>query len=250
MLTVLLSVTLLLSAMVVVITCTRGFYNSSQAGNLSRSTRQGMEELLYQVRGGSKALGSATIGGTTYTSSGNTAVFAAPGYSTSQTSLVLDGVTDYIAIGFNSNANTVYESVAAGNGSQRPNQSAHVIARNVTSFEVSYFVREWQSYTFSSSGSTVNYTLSATPVATPTCYVNGVASSVTWASGKTVQIQKPTASAVVQFSYQVSPTGGSGADIGYVSFVRLRMTVQNTSATSTTKSQTMTGVGRLRNYRK
>lgn len=250
MLTVLLSATLLLSSVVVILTCTRGFYNASQSGVLSRSTRQGMEELLYQVRSGNNVIGSATIGGTTYTSSNTCAVLAAPGYSPSQNSLVLSGVTDYIAIGYNSNAKTVYESVSTGNGSQRPSQSGHVIARNVTGFEVSYFVREWKSYTFSSSGSTISYTLSATPLATPTCYVNGVTTNVSWSSGKTVTISKPNASAVVQFSYQVSPTGGSGADIGYVSLVRLRMTCQNTSATNVTKTQTLTGIGRLRNNRK
>jgi len=115
----------------------KGVNDSLTDAPLTSSGRAGVDEILYQLRGGAQIVSSYTFsGGTTVTTGDNAIVFKAPAYNPSTTSVVLrnSGGTpkwDYIGFAVNGNKQLI-EYVDAATGSYRVGRTtAFVVAKNV-----------------------------------------------------------------------------------------------------------------------
>jgi hypothetical protein len=201
-----------------------------------------MDEILYQLRGSGLIVASQTLGGTAYTTGNSTVTGVAPGYDPAAPTVILSGVQDAIAFKYDSQAQTVSETVVPGVGSVRPSRSQHVIARNVQSLTYTYRVRD--QFTSNAAGS-VSFPLSASPQSTPTAYVNGSASTCT-VSGTTATVTAPTAGADIQFVYPVTPTSTT---LPFVSEVDVTMNFQALDSRQIARTMAIQGGARLRNQR-
>jgi type II secretory pathway pseudopilin PulG len=204
--------------------------------------RLAMDEMLCQLRASGLIVASQTLGGTTFTTGSAVVTGVAPAYDPATTNVILSGVSDAIAFKYDSQAQTVSETIVAGTGSVRPNRSQRVIARNVQSLACTYRVRD--QFTATASGN-VNLTLSAAPQATPAVYVNGAAGTCT-VSGTTATVNSPAAGADIQLVYPVTPTS---ATLPFVSEVDVTMNFQALDSRRIARTMTIQGGARLRNQR-
>lgn len=221
------------------------------ADTLTRAGRSGLDEVLYQTRNASVILGEATVNGTALRTSATTLILRAPSFDATASDFRISGQTDTIVFRFDSGAKALKETIVKGAGTSRPSRTNFVIARNVTSFNVRYQVRD--SFTAPASGSTTSYTLTQTPTSgsTPTVLIDGVPTSAT-TSGATLTItgSAPPAGANVQVFYPVTPTA-SGAN-PVVSAVGITVTLEMSAAGGKRTSQqtwAIDGTARLRNLR-
>jgi len=115
----------------------KGMNNSLVDAPLTSSGRAGVDEILYQLRGGTQIVSSYTFsGGTTVTTGSNAIVFKAPAYTPSGSSVILrdssgNAKWDYIGFALNGNKQLL-EYVDTATGSYRASRTtAFVVAKNV-----------------------------------------------------------------------------------------------------------------------
>ncbi|MFM7320420.1 MAG: type II secretion system protein J, partial [Armatimonadota bacterium] len=211
--------TLLLMSTLSIITATaRGLSRTQSTASMAGQARQGLEMVLYQVRGAERAEASQAISGTTFTTSATSIVLRAPAYDPATNALVIDNQWDIIAVRYDSAKRQLLQTVVPATGSKRPAGTNRVIARNVDSVDIAYTVRDVYSY---KSGTTATFTLNAVPTATPVCTVNGTTRAATWNGGTGVSIAAPSSDATVQFLYRVNPASVGGTGIQAVSGVEV-----------------------------
>lgn len=175
----------------------------------SQSLTSGGSTLTYTTTAASGSIANSTVSlANTTTSSGSTYVFAAPGYDPAAPTVLLSGVTDYIAIQYDKAAGKVYEVVVPGTGSKRQARtSRRALLKNVKSFYCTFKARDYALAT----GTSLTVTLRAKPISTPVVYVNGAVrtSNVTVASlgsTATVTLSSLTSGDDVQVVYDVDPS--------------------------------------------
>jgi len=214
-------------------------------GTLHHRARLAMDEVLLQLRASDLVLPSRSIASLTYSTNGSNIVFSSPGYAPSNTSVFLANVTDYVAFTYDTSDKTLRQTIGVGSGSVRPNRTSFRLADKVSSLTFTYHVREQ----FKASGSTT-FTLSATPLAAPTAFVNGAAAFSSYdAAAKTVTVASASSGADVQILYTISPTANAGAALAFVSQVDVTMVLSNTDGRNITRPFTLNGSARLRNKR-
>lgn len=254
---------LLMSTMSIITATAKGLARTQSSASMAGQARQGMEMVLYQVRGAESTLASQSINGTTWTTGPTSVVMRAPAYDPATTGLILDGKWDTIAVRYDSAKRQLLQSVVPATGSKRPAGSNRVIAKNIESVDIAYTVRDSFNYQAPAQASSATFTLSNTPVGTPVCTVNGVAKPVTVnnsggsnncgngsTSPNTVTISAPGTNANVQFLYRVDPATCGSSGLQSVSGVEIVLKASEVDNNGVRRTSSLTGEARMRNNRR
>lgn len=225
---------------------------------LTGDAREALDEVLYQVRGASSVLPSRALGGLTYTTNaaGTTVVLSAPGYDPASTTVLLPGVTDYVAFQYDSQAKTVVETLVPGAGSKRPARNRYLLAEKVEGFRCTFRARD----VFTPGTGSVALVLRAPMAsgASPIVYVNGVqtaATAVTALSVTTVTVPVTAAGSEVQVVYDVNPTTYATATAALSEDVKpaleavVELRFADQDSRRNVRTVTLHGAARLRNRR-
>jgi prepilin-type N-terminal cleavage/methylation domain-containing protein len=213
---------------------------------LSGSGRMALDETLFQLRGADQVIAAATLDGAARATGATGVVLASPGYDPANPAFYLGGVRDYAALRYDPARRVLLETLVPGSGSVRPFRSDYVLARNVAACTFTYRARDQFSATATGN---VNFTLAATPTATPAAYVNGAPTTCVWNSGSRVAtVYAPTRNSDVQFVYPVNPAAGADT-LGRVGEVEITLQLLEPDGRRISRDVTVTGAARLRNWR-
>lgn len=170
-----------------------------------------------------------------YTTGAHSIVVSAPSYNSSG---VIDSTFDTIAYKVDS-SNALVRTTAASAPSLRKSETSRLLARGVTSLNLTYKVHDF----FTGNGTTSTFTLNAPWSSTPTCRLNGTVTAVSYnAANHTASFTSPPASgAQIEFAYLIDPTVSS--NLPFVSEVSVQ--IQATSTDNVASSQVVSSA-RLR----
>jgi len=200
---------LLVGALAVTSSVARGTDRYQRDVQMVGDARVGLDEVLYQIRSASMVMPSQqTLAGSSYipTADGRVVVLSAPGYNPASDTVLLPGVTDYIA--FYTESGKLKETVVPGLGSARVARTQKTLVKNVDSFQCTFKARD---YATGSAVGTNTFALKSRPVSgnTPVVYINGVQTSATYSSSGSygsVTVSNLALGADVQIVYTVDPT--------------------------------------------
>jgi Tfp pilus assembly protein PilV len=215
---------------------------------MANASRSSLDELNFQLRGGTAVVPSFTANSLTYSSTTTSVALKSQAFNTTLANPIISGVFDYVGFTYDSTAHQLTETILPGTGGTRPARNSFVIAKNVSAVTFSYLARN--QFTAASSSSTV-FSLSALPIATPTVYINGAqTSNFSWSAGsQQVTVNGLVSGSDVQVVYTVSPTASSGVALNAVTQVTARLDLQKTDGMNITRTFTLEAGARLRNQR-
>ena len=217
---------------------------------MGATARTTLDEMLREIRAADQVLPEFTISGTKYKSDNTQIVVQAPGYDPASARVLLPGINDVVAFQYDASSKTLTETTLVGTGSKRPQRNRLRLAQRVESADFSYYVRDQ----FTAAGSNT-FVLNARPEDSSKIkvYVNGVAGTYTYIPSLptgTVQVNSPSlaSGADVQFVYEASPTMSGGAWLPEVSRVDVTLTLSDIDGRRITRTTTLTGSARIRNW--